>query len=61
MGSAVIDSYNAAHGTDINLHQHKYLTNIVKQDHRAMKRIVRPMLGFDLFNNAYLIADAQQV
>ena len=34
--------------TDIkvsDLRQVKYLNNIVEQDHRAIKRIVRPMLG----------------
>ena len=24
----------------------RYLNNIVEQDHRAVKRVVRPMLGF---------------
>ena len=28
---------------------HKYLNNIVEQDHRTVKRVVRPMLGFKLF------------
>jgi putative transposase len=28
------------------LRQSKYLNNIVEQDHRAVKRITRPMLGF---------------
>jgi transposase-like protein len=27
----------------------KYLNNIVEQDHRAVKRLVRPMLGFKSF------------
>jgi putative transposase len=27
----------------------KYLNNIVEQDHRAVKRITRPMLGFKSF------------
>ena len=33
-------------GADIQPRQSKYLNNIVEQDHRAIKRIVRPMLGF---------------
>ena len=33
----------------IELRQSKYLNNIVVQDHRAIKRIVRPMLGFKSF------------
>ncbi len=31
------------------MHQSKYLDNIVEQDHRAIKRITRPMLGFKTF------------
>jgi transposase-like protein len=28
------------------LRQVKYLNNVVEQDHRAVKRMTRPMLGF---------------
>jgi putative transposase len=31
------------------MRQCKYLNNIVEQDHRAIKRITRPMLGFKSF------------
>jgi transposase-like protein len=31
---------------NVGLRQIKYLNNIVEQDHRSIKRIVRPMLGF---------------
>src|SRR5512143_2609745 len=31
----------------IEIRQSKYLNNRVEQDHRAVKRIVRPMLGFN--------------
>jgi transposase-like protein len=34
---------------DIELHQSKYLNNIIEQDHRAVKRITNPMLGFKSF------------
>jgi putative transposase len=30
----------------------RYLNNIVEQDHRAVKRITRPMLGFKSFEAA---------
>lgn len=30
----------------------KYLNNIVEQDHRAIKRRIRPMLGFKSFTSA---------
>ena len=44
--TAAIDSYNVEHEADIEMRQCKYLNNIVEQDHRAIKRVVRPMLGF---------------
>jgi putative transposase len=34
------------HGTAIAMRQVRYLNNIGQQDHRAVKRVVRPMLGF---------------
>jgi transposase-like protein len=43
---AAIKSYNEAHGTAISIRQVKYFNNIVEQDHRAVKRITRPLLGF---------------
>ena len=36
----------------INIIQSKYLNNIVEQDHRFIKRITRPMLGFKSFHSA---------
>ena len=36
----------------IEIRQIKYLNNIVEQDHRAIKRIVGPMLGFKEFHSA---------
>ena len=44
--TAAVDSYSAEHNADIEMRQCKYLNNIVEQDHRAIKRIIRPMLGF---------------
>ena len=32
--------------------QIKYLNNIIEQDHRSIKRIVNPMLGFQSFRSA---------
>ena len=46
---AAIKSYNEEHGTAIAIRKIKYLNNIVEQDHRAVKRITRPMLGFKSF------------
>lgn len=36
----------------MKLRQSKYLNNIVEQDHRAIKRLVKPGLGFRSFNTA---------
>jgi len=49
---ATIKSYNEAHGTAIVIRQVKYLNNIVKQVHRGVKRITRPMIGFKSFDAA---------
>ena len=44
--TAAIESHNTEHEAGIQIRQVKYLNNIVEQDHRAIKRLVRPMLGF---------------
>src|SRR5438445_1489630 len=46
---AAIKRYNEAHGTAITIRQLKYLNNVVEQDHRAVKRVTRPMLGVKSF------------
>lgn len=53
--TAAIQSVNDDSGADIELRQCKYLNNIVEQDHRAIKRIVRPMLGFKSFRCARIL------
>jgi len=50
---AAIRSYNTEHGTTIEIRKVKYLNNIVEQDHRAVKRVTRPMLGFKAFEAAH--------
>jgi putative transposase len=49
---AAIKSYNKDHGTVITIRKIKYLNNIVEQDHRGVKRLTRPMLGFKAFDAA---------
>ena len=53
--TAAIEGMCADSGTDIELRQSKYLNNIVEQDHRAIKRIARPMLGFKSFRCASIL------
>jgi putative transposase len=50
--AAAIKRYNEEHGTAIIIRQIKYLNNLVEQDHRAVKRVTRPMLGFKSFDAA---------
>ena len=49
---AAIKSYNEEHGTSIEIRKIKYLNNIVEQDHRGVKRVTRPILGFKSFETA---------
>ena len=44
--AAAIKRYNEEYGTTILIRQVKYLNNRVEQDHRGVKRVTRPMLGF---------------
>jgi putative transposase len=50
--TAAIEQYNTDNQASIELRQVKYLNNIVEQDHRAIKRMTRPMLGFKSFWSA---------
>jgi putative transposase len=52
--TAAIESYNKDREAGIEIRQVKYLNNIVEQDHRAVKRLVRPMLGFKSFRSAHV-------
>jgi len=49
---AAIDEINGAMAVTVTIRQVKYLNNIVEQDHRAIKRVIRPMLGFKSFRAA---------
>ena len=53
--TAAVESIQVDSGADIELRQNKYLNNIVEQDHRAIKRIVRPRLGFKSFRCASIL------
>jgi transposase-like protein len=47
--TAAVRGLIADSGAAIELPQSKYLNNIVEQDHRAIKRRTRPMMGFKSF------------
>src|SRR5450830_377012 len=53
--TAAIERVQADAYAQIQLRQCKYLNNIVEQDHRAIKRITRPMLGFKSFWSGRII------
>ena len=50
--TAAVHSLINDSGIDITLRQSKYLNNLIEQDHRAIKRRVRPMMGFKSFRTA---------
>jgi transposase-like protein len=50
--TAAIESHNTENDAGMQIRRIKYLNNIVEQDHRAVKRLVRPMLGFKSFWSA---------
>ena len=58
---AALHAVNAERATTIKIRQVKYLNNVVEQDHRAIKRIIRPMLGFKDFHCARVILSGIEV
>jgi putative transposase len=49
---AAIKRDNEAHGPAMTIRKIKYLNKIVEQDHRAVKRVTRPLGGFKSFDAA---------
>ena len=49
---AALNNINEGSEEPIEIHQCKYLNNIIEQDHRNIKRITRSMLGFKNFHCA---------
>jgi putative transposase len=49
---AAMDAIKADRDLPILVRQIKYLNNIVEQDHRAIKRLTKPMLNFKSFRAA---------
>ena len=50
--NAAIAEINASKNIPIVVRQVKYLNNIVEQDHRAIKRVTKPMFSFHSFRSA---------
>jgi transposase-like protein len=53
--TAAVRGLIADRGAAIGLRQSKDLNNVVEQDHRTIKRITRPMIGFKSFRSAVRI------
>ena len=43
---------DATLAAETELRQSKYLNNLIEQDHRNIKRLTKPMMGFGSFNTA---------
>ncbi|WP_408385170.1 IS6 family transposase [Paraburkholderia madseniana] len=57
---AALQAINTERETPIKVRQVKYLNNIVEQDHRAIKRRTRPMMGFKDFRCARIMLSGIQ-
>jgi putative transposase len=57
VNKVAIDEINGGMAVPITVCQVKYLNNIVAQDHRAIKRVTKPMLGFKSFRAASNVLD----
>ncbi|MGF6603048.1 putative transposase [Paraburkholderia sp. GAS448] len=58
---AALEAINADRETPIKIRQTKYLNNIIEQDHCAIKRRTRPMLGFKNFRCARILLGGIEV
>lgn len=50
---ALVADKNSGFDPNTKIRQNKYLNNIIEQDHRAIKRITKPMMGFKNFHTAH--------
>jgi len=49
---SLVSDKNSGFSPNTEIRQNKYLNNIIEQDHRAIKRITKPMMGFHSFHTA---------
>ena len=56
-----LEALTAERSTPIKVRQNKYLNNVVEQDHRAIKRIIKPMMGFKDFRCTRIILSGIEV
>jgi putative transposase len=53
--TAGIKDYNTENASSIEIRQCKYLNNIIESDHRKVKQITNPMMGFQSFKLAKIV------
>jgi transposase-like protein len=53
--TAVVQAIQDDTGAPIELRQVKYLNDIIEQDHRVIKPLIRPMFGFQTFSCARIL------
>lgn len=58
---AALQALNAPRVIPLEIRQNKVLNTLVEQDHRAIKRRVRPRLGFQNFRGARLVLGGTQI
>lgn len=58
---AALEAINAERLTPLKVRQNKFLNNVVEQDHRAIKRIIKPMMGFKDFRCARIILSGIEI
>lgn len=58
---AALEVLNTERSAPVKIRQNKYLNNIIEQDHRAIKRIIKPMMGFKSFRCARIILSGVEV
>ena len=58
---AALEALNAERSTPIKVRHNKYLNNVIEQDHRAVKRIIKLMMGFKDFRCARIILSGIEI
>ncbi|MGF6612630.1 transposase-like protein [Paraburkholderia sp. WSM4175] len=58
---AALEALNAERKKPIKIRQNKYLNNVIEQDHRAIKRVIKPIMGFKSFRCARIILSGIEV
>lgn len=48
------EQWKYLYDANTEIRQRTYLNNLAEQDHRAIKRIVQPLLGFQTFRSAHI-------